>query len=86
MKIDYQRLYEDYLLSTEEKTRQLELDEFEDEKQHMANWLQKVRGMTPEQAQAVIDHSPVSSQIEQRTKEKATHQIAKSKERKCPFT
>lgn len=65
MNIDYQRLYEDYLISTEERTRRLELDEFEDEKQHMANWLQKVRGMTPEQAQAVIEHSPISKQIEQ---------------------
>jgi hypothetical protein len=65
MNIDYQRLYEDYLISTEERTRQLELDEFEDEKQHMANWLQKVRGMTPGQAQAVIEHSPISKQIEQ---------------------
>ncbi|WP_050182814.1 hypothetical protein [Domibacillus robiginosus] len=65
MQVDYQRLYEDYLISKEERTRQLELDEFESEKAHMANWLQKVRGLTEEQAQAVIEHSPVSSQIEQ---------------------
>ncbi|MCP3764158.1 hypothetical protein NLX67_17550 [Domibacillus sp. A3M-37] len=71
MNIDYQRLYEDYLISTEEKTRQLELDEFEDEKQHMANWLQKVRGMTPEQAQTVIKHSPISKQIEHAHKRKS---------------
>lgn len=64
MKIDYQRLYEDYLISTEEKTRQLELDEFKDEKAHMLNWLQKVRGLSPEQAEAVISHSPISKQIE----------------------
>lgn len=70
MNIDYQRLYEDYLISTEEKTRQLELDEFQDEQEHMANWLQKVRGMTAEQAQAVINHSPVRSQIEQARKRK----------------
>jgi len=70
MNIDYQRLYEDYLISTEEKTRKLELDEFQDEQEHMANWLQKVRGMTAEQAQAVIDHSPVKSQIEQARKRK----------------
>lgn len=68
MNIDYQRLYEDYLISTEEKTRQFELDEFQDKREHMANWLQKVRGMTAEQAQAVIDHSPIRSQIEQARK------------------
>ncbi|WP_046174927.1 hypothetical protein [Domibacillus indicus] len=71
MNIDYQRLYEDYLLSKEEKTRQLEIDEFEDEKQHMANWLQKVRGMTVEQAEAVIEHSPIRSQIEQEYKKRS---------------
>lgn len=70
MNIDYQRLYEDYLISTEEKTKQFELDEFQDEREHMANWLQKVRGMTAEQAQAVIEHSPVRSQIEQAYKRK----------------
>ncbi|MCI2254126.1 hypothetical protein L2D08_07090 [Domibacillus sp. PGB-M46] len=70
MHIDYQRLYEDYLIAKEERTRQLELDEFQSEQEHMSNWLQKVRGMTAEQAQAVIDHSPIRSQIEEEHKRK----------------
>lgn len=68
MQIDYQRLYEDYLIKKEEKTTKLELKQFESAEEHLFNWLQKVRGLSPEQAQAVIDHSPISKQAEKESK------------------
>lgn len=68
MNIDYERLYEDYLLKKEETTRQVELDQFDTVQDHMFNWLQKVKGLSAEQAELVIRHSPISGQIEKAAK------------------
>jgi hypothetical protein len=62
---DYFEIHKDYLLRLDEQTRQYELDQFETVQLHMYNWLQKERGLTPDQAQAIIDHSPVSRIIEE---------------------
>jgi hypothetical protein len=58
MTTTYQRLHEDYLTGLGEQTRQVKLDQFESIQDHMYNWLRKVRGLSPDQAQSVIDHYP----------------------------
>lgn len=69
MNIDYERLYADYLIKKSERTRTFELDQFDSVQEHMSNWLQKVRGLTAEQAQEVINHSPIKQQIEKAGKD-----------------
>ncbi|OAH59677.1 hypothetical protein AWH48_00800 [Domibacillus aminovorans] len=65
-KTTYFKLHKDYLLGLDEQTRQYELEPFATVQLHMYNWLQKERGLSHDQAQAIIDHSTVSRILEEK--------------------
>ncbi len=64
-KTTYFEIHKDYLLRLDEQTRQYELDQFETVQLHMYNWLQKERRLSPDRAQAVIEHLPVNRTLEE---------------------
>lgn len=65
-KTTYFELHKDYLLRLDKQTRTHELEPFETVQLHMYHWLQKERGLSPDQAQAIIDHSTVSRILEEK--------------------